>query len=487
MGGNYSKGMFNQLQEAILAVEKITTEIAMLKTSHREEIETLKETINKQSVQIEALKAENQKLKDMINKNSANSGKPPSTDGFKKIPNSREKSERKIGGQVGHKANVAKLYENPTVVIDHKQTQCTCGGKINYSGEYKAKQHVDIKIKVNIIEHRAYKGVCECCGKKEENALPLNDIITYGENLKAFTSMLSSEGLVSLNRIQSMLYELTGGVLKISEGTIVKWNEKLSENLLGFTENLKDKLLTSPVLNKDETGIRINNKLCWLHVLSNNKDTLYFTDEKRGTEADKKIGILPIYSGTLVHDHLKGLYSFNCTHGECNAHILRYLKSAVENKKRDWAKKMIEFLVEANNHVKQCKASGDTMLDEAKITEYSNRYDAILESGREEFLKSERKDYNGEDMKLLRRMAKFKANHLLFLTDFKVPFDNNQAERDLRMIKSKAKVSGCFRGENGGAAFATIKSYTSTLRKNMCNIFEGLKSAFLGDPIFDQG
>ena len=485
MGGNYSKGMFKQLQEAILTVEKMSVEITMLKTSHRKEIEELKETINKQSAQIEALKAENQKLKDMINKNSANSDKPPSTDGFKKIPNSREKSEKKIGGQIGHKGHVPKLYANPTVIINHQQTQCACGGKINYSGEYKAKQQVDLELKVNIIEHRGHLGVCNCCGKKTENVLPLNGTVTYGENLKAFASMLSCEGLVSLNRIQSMLYELTGGVLAISEGTIAKWNEQLSDNLAGFIENLKNKALASPVLNKDETGIRINNKLCWLHVLSNKTHTLYFTDEKRGTEADKKIGILPVYSGTLVHDHLKGLYSFNCTHAECNAHILRYLKSAAENKKRDWANKMIELLVEANNLVKERKASGDTMLDETKITEYSSRYDTILKDGRDEFFQSESKDYNGEDMKLLRRMAKFKTNHLLFLTDFQVPFDNNQAERDLRMIKSKAKVSGCFRGENGGAVFANIKSYTSTLRKNMCNIFVGLKRAFLGEPAFD--
>jgi len=491
MGGNYSKDMFKQLSETILRVDKLSAEIAMLKTAHRKEIETLKQTINIQAAQIGVLKAENQKLKDIINKNSANSSKPPSTDGFKKIFNSREKSGKKVGGQPGHKGHIPKLYENPTQVIEYKQTECTCGGEINYSDDYKAKQQVDLKIKVNIIEHRSYEGVCSCCGKKNQNVLPVNDTITYGENLKAFASMLSSEGLVSINRTQSMIYELTGGIINLSEGTIAKWNEELSGKLSGFVENLKEKLLTTPLLNKDETGVRINGKLHWFHVLGNKEHTLYFADKKRGCEADEAIGILPIYSGVLVHDHLTGLYSFNCTHAECNAHILRYLKSAAEDKKRAWATKMIELLVEANNFVKECKASGAAAttlnLNEDKIDEYKRRYDKILESGRLEFLQSEEKDYNGEDMKLLRRLGKFKEEHLLFLSDLKVPFDNNQAERDLRMIKSKAKVSGCFRGENGGAVFAKIKSYTSTLRKNSFNIFDGLKKAFFGDPLFGEG
>ena len=183
-----------------------------------------------------------------------------------------------------------------------------------------------------------------------------------------------------------------------------------------------------------------------------------------------------------MHDHLKGLYRFTCAHAECNAHILRYLKSAVETKNRAWAVGMITFLTEAHNAVKAYKAGNIQVLDDAELAEYNARYDAILEQGWVQFLQCEQKDYNGEDMKLLRRLKEYKREHLRFLSDFQVPFDNNLAERDLRMIKSKTKVSGCFRGKAGGTVFATVKSYTSTLKKNSRNIFDGLKAAFLGAP-----
>jgi hypothetical protein len=163
------------------------------------------------------------------------------------------------------------------------------------------------------------------------------------------------------------------------------------------------------------------------------------------------------------------------------------LKSAAETKNRAWAVDMIEFLVEANNLVKVHKASNIPALGTELIAQYSARYDEILEQGFLEFLQGKEKDYNGDDMKLLRRLKEYKDEHLRFLSDFQVPFDNNLAERDLRMIKSKTKrtkvrVSGCFRGKEGGAVFANIKSYTSTLRKNSQNIFDGLKNAFLGAP-----
>jgi transposase len=417
-----------------------------------------------------------------INKDSSNSSKPPSQDGFSKICNSREKTGKKPGGQTGHPGHVPVLFENPTTIINHRQERCGCGGTVIYPEEYEVKQLVELEMRANITEHRAYKGVCESCKATIPNDMPLDDIITYGESVKAFVAMLSCEGLVSINRIKTMLYEMTGGTIALSEGTIAKWNKDLSGYLAPFIKEVKEKLLTQPVLHKDETGIRVDNSLQWLHGLSNETYTLYFSSKKRGNEADREIDILPAYSGVLVHDHLKGLYSFTCTHAECNAHILRYLKSAAETKNRAWPVLMIEFLTEAHNMVKEHKAKNIPALEEAVLVEYNARYDTILEQGWGEFLQSEQKDYNGEDMKLLRRLKEYKREHLRFLSDFQVPFDNNLAERDLRMIKSKTKVSGCFRGKAGGAVFATIKSYTSTLKKNSRNIFDGLKAVFLGVP-----
>jgi transposase-like protein len=341
---------------------------------------------------------------------------------------------------------------------------------------------VDIEIKACITEHRSYTGNCESCNALVSNELPVNNLITYGEALKAFVAMLSSEGIVSINRIKTMLFEVTNSIIDLSEGTIAKWNKDLSGCLAPFIVEIKEKLLVQSVLHKDETGVRVANSQHWLHVLSNAFYTLYFSHKKRGIQADKAIDILPVYSGTLMHDHWIGLYSFTCEHAECNAHILRYLKSAVETYKRAWAVAMIAFLVAAHNAVKEHKANNRMALDADALAEYQARYDEILEQGRLEFFQGEQQDYNGDDMKLLRRLKEYKPQHLRFLSDFQVPFDNNLAERDLRMIKSKTKVSGCFRGHEGGSVFATIKSYTSTLRKNSQNVFEELKNAFLGMP-----
>jgi len=477
---DYGRDIFKQLQETIQQVEKLTAEIREIKATHQMEIARLDAEIESLRKENTALKAENQKLKAIINKDSGNSSKPPSSDGFKKIYNSREKTDRAPGGQPGHQGIVPVLHENPSIIIEHKRERCACGGMVVYPETYQAKQKVELEMKALVTEHRSYIGVCESCNVKIKNDMPLNDIITYGETVKAFAAMLSCEGLVSINRIKKMLYEITNGAITVSEGTIAKWNKDLSGKLTVFIKEIKEKLLAQPVLHKDESGVRINNSLHWFHVLSSKTYTLYFTNKKRGNEADREIDILPAYSGVLVHDHLKGLYSFSCEHAECNAHILRYLKSAVENQKRTWAAAMIAFFVEANNMVKRYKANNNSFLDGAVISEYRSRYDEILGQGWLEFCQSEKKDYNGDDMKLYRRLKEYKREHLRFLSDFQVPFDNNLAERDLRMIKSKTKVSGCFRGKDGGSVFANIKSFTSTLRKNSRNIFDGLKAAFLG-------
>jgi len=482
LGTNYGRGLYKQLQETIEQVEKLTAEIRETKSVHKTEIAKLESKIENLTKENTALKAENQKLKAIINKDSGNSSKPPSSDGFRKIYNSREKTGKRPGGQPGHPGFVPVLHENPATVINHKRERCACGGTVVYPDVYRARQVVELEIKADITEHRSFTGVCGNCNATVKNDMPLNDIITYGESVKAFTAMLCNEGLVSINRIKTMLFEITGGAINLSEGTIAKWNKDLSVKLAPFIVEIKEKLLVQPVLHKDETGIRVDNSLQWFHVLCNGEYTLYFSNKKRGNEADREIDILPAYSGVLVHDHLKGLYGFTCGHSECNAHILRYLKAVAETYKRLWAVAMITFLINANNAVKEHKAGNITALDDAALAEYHTRYDGILEEGRVEFFQDGKADYNGEDMKLLRRLKEYKREHLRFLSDFQVPFDNNLAERDLRMIKSKTKVSGCFRGKEGGSVFANIKSYTSTLKKNSGNIFDGIKAAFSGRP-----
>jgi len=437
------------------------------------EIEKLKEIVLRQATEIERLKEENATLREILNKNSGNSSKPPSSDRFRKIQNSRASTGKKVGGQAGHKGHKPSFFENPAKIIEIKAKKCKCGGSYQYTNEaYARKQLVDIEIVTNVTEYREYTGICECCGSKSGNRAPINDSITYGSNIKSFANMLSVEGNVSINRISQIISEITRGLLKLSEGTLCKWNRDLSKLLVPTIQKIKEKLLVSPVLHKDETGIWADKELRWLHVLSNDKYSLYYADEKRGKSADIEASVLPAFKGVLVHDNWKSLYHFNCTHAECNAHILRYLKGAVEGKNRQWAQEMIEFLLKAKAAVEE------KCLNSAELLEFYRLYDEILENGRLEYLQREKSEYNGDDIKLLRRLKEYKAQHLLFLSDSNVPFDNNQAERDLRMIKAKTKISGCFRADDGGSVFASLKSYTTSLRKNGLNIFKGIIDAW---------
>jgi len=486
MMANESKKIFAQLTDALERIDRLEGIITRTEAERRQEREGYGKALAERDARIAVLEAENRRLRDIIEKNSGNSGKPPSSDGYKKIANSREKSGKPVGGQEGHKGHKPVLYDNPTEVIGHKGPCPHCGGEMVYGERYSAKQAIDIEVKIHIVEHRAYRGKCLCCGRESESGSPLNDIITYGDNLKAVAALLY-ENCVSFSRTKEMLSELTGGAIDISEGTLAKWAADLSAGISPAIDKIKDNLAVSAVLHKDETGIRVNGGLQWLHVLSNDRNTLYTGDRKRGNEADKAVDILPSYSGVLVHDHLKGLYDFSCKHAECNAHILRYLKWAVERHKRKWAQELIVLLVTANNAVKYAKERGAPFISGSETESFSNRYDKILDDGFKEFLDSEKQNYNGDDMKLLRRLRLYKREHLRFLYDFSVPFDNNLAERDLRMIKAKMKISGCFRGPSGPSVFAAIKSYTSTLRKNSLNVFSALKSAFAGNPLLSWG
>jgi len=497
---NYDRNIYTQLEETLEIVEKLRSELAEMKATHRREmylqnekhekaIKSLKATqsaetrelkgiIKEQATEITKLKEENAALKEIINKNSGNSSKPPSSDGFKKIYNSRKPTGKKVGGQAGHKGHQVKYFADPTKIIDKKAKKCRCGGRVDYSCEsYKRKQLADIEIKTNVIEYREHTGVCDCCGRSVANRSPLRDSITYGNRLKSFINMLSVEGNISINRIGQMITEITNGVLKLSEGTICKWNKDLSKLLAPSIQTIKEKLLVSPVLHKDETGVWVDTKLNWLHVLSNDRYTLYYSEPRRGKDADIEAGVLPAFKGVLVHDNLKSLYHFKCTHAECNAHILRYLKGVAEISSRRWSQMMIDFLLRAKT------AAKENNLTPHEIRQYQRQYDEILEYGSLEFLRDEQPDYHGEDMKLLRRLKEYKTQHLLFLSDRAVPFDNNQAERDLRMIKAKTKISGCFRSSDGDSVFATIKSYTSSLRKNSLNIFHALCAAWRANPV----
>jgi len=433
---NATKSISKHLETVLLELDNLKRRVSFLEQENLE------------------LRDENKRLKAMLDTNSSNSSKPPSTDGFQKIFNSREKTGRMPGGQKGHKGHFRDLYNNPTEIIEHKQKFCECGNEILYSEKFAAKQFVDVELKVNIIEHRAFKGKCPCCKKKHENELP------------------QTEGCVAVDRLNQFLHEVSNGKLNISNGTIINWLNEIAGKTKDEIAQYKKELLESAVNHKDETSLDVGTALWWLHVLSNKTTTLYHANPKRGREADEAMGVLSLFENVLVRDHFGALLNLPCEHQECNAHILRYLKAAKELRKREYAEQMISLLVTAH---RETLASGQkTKLPLERVAYYEKEYDRILDAGLIEC------QHHKEDKPLISRMKKFASAHLLFLSRAEVPFDNNLAERDLRMIKTKTKVSGCFRGDQGPHTFAAIKSVLSTARKRSQNLFQKTLSLLAG-------
>lgn len=428
-----------------------------------------------------------------IGRNSRNSSKPPSQDPnrARKIKAPGDVQKRKPGGQENHAGCTLEKTKTPDqieeLVIDMRTIPA---GKTYTANGYESRQVIDVKIKVHVTEYRAEVLVDEN-GKKYVARFPerITKAIQYGYGIKAKSVYLSMFQLVPLARIQQHFSDQMG--LALSKGSVSNFNQEASEQLDTFMVWAKQQLLVSPLNHADETGINVGGKKIWLHNLSNDKVTLYHPDEKRGTEAMDRMGILPLYTGRLCHDHWKPYYKYpNITHVLCNAHHLRELERVIEEDGHQWAKMLLKFLVELSKTV---NAAGGVLSDE-KITECTKSYREILAQGETECPQPPPKEpgKRGRVKKtfsrnLLERLRDFEADTLRFMTEEIVPFTNNQGENDLRMTKVQQKISGCFRSMDGAKIFCRVRSFLSTCRKNgvspavaLNELFQGKLPAFMG-------
>ena len=278
--------------------------------------------------------------------------------------------------------------------------------------------------------------------------------------------------------------------IKICPATIIRAEKECFQNLEEFENVVREKLLASPVIHCDETGMKIEGKRHWLHVASTDKCTCYFSHPKRGSEAIDAMGILPEFNGVAVHDGWKPYNVYDCDHALCNAHLQRELTGIEENYKQQWAKEMNELLTEMKKYTDECKEQVKE-LDFKQIKALEERFDAIVIKALEEnppSLNPEKQGKRGKNPKtkarnLLDRFIQHKEKIMRFLTDLKVPFENNQAERDIRMMKLQQKISGTFRTTKGAKAFCRIRAYISTIRKNRLPVLEGILAALKGAPL----
>ena len=430
------------------------------------------------------------------NLNSRNSSKPPSQDpnrdkGKKKDEKNKKiktrkgrATKRKPGAQPGHQGVTLEKSENPDEVEEIKiDLRSIPSGDYEDVG-YDSRQVFDVEIKMTVKEYQAQILENKKTGQQYVAVFPydVTKAVQYGAEVRAQAVYMSIFQMIPLARILDYFKEQAG--LLISKGSISNFKKAAYKKLeeIGFKSWVSAQLFASEVCHADETGINVNGKRIWLHVLGNEKFTLYHPDLKRGKEAMDRMGILEKYGGVLCHDHWKPYYKFtNCTHSLCNAHHLRELIRAHEQDGQRWAINMHDLLEEINQAVKN---SDYGLLLENEFKAYQKRYRKILTTGEKECPLSERipgqkgKLKQSKARNLLERLHDYENDTLRFMKEVSVPFTNNQGENDLRMTKVQQKISGCFRSMVGAEEFCLIRSYIVTARKHGMGASEALRILF---------
>lgn len=434
-------------------------------------------------------------LESQLAKNSRNSSKPPSSDGYNKPkPKSRRtKSGLPSGGQPGHKGTTLKAVEHPDETKVLELQSCPhCGYSLIHHAVtgHVRRQVFDIpQPTLQVKEYSAEVKDCPCCKSAVKADFPagVTQAVQYGPCLKASVVYLSHYQLLPYQRLQALLGDLFN--TPISQGTIDTILHRCHDQLESHEVAVKTQLTQSSVAHFDETGMRMDKDLHWMHVCSNEALTYYHFDKKRGTVAMDAMGILPEFKGHAVHDHWKPYYQYDCDHVLCNAHHLRELIHAHEQYGQGWASKLIDCLLDAKSEVEAAIDRGKRSLSDERLQYYQRRYSRVLREGRDTLpilgapkvkRRGRRKQHPAKN--LHDRLVKHKTEVLAYLYDFSIPFDNNLAERDLRMDKVKQKISGCFRSLKGAQVFARVRGYVSTSRKHSLNVFDAIMMAVKGQP-----
>ena len=446
--------------------------------------------------QIDTLQAELKDLRDRLGKDSHNSSKPPSSDGLAKKPASlRPRTGRKPGGQKGHPGKTLSLTDTPDEIVVHTPDQCACCGlplaeAAAEPGE--RRQVADLPpLRLFVTEHQSQRKTCGGCGAVTVGAFPdgVSQPAQYGPRVKALGVYLSCYQLLPYARIAGLFADLFGAPL--SPGTLFAAQQAGAKNLAAVLSDIKDDLQKAAVVHFDETGLRVKGRLHWLHSAGTANATYYAWHEKRGKDGLTKAGVLPDFEGVAVHDGWASYFHYGCRHALCNAHHLRELTALHEQEKQDWAASLRSLLVEIKNAVAKAREQGEKKLSCLLVCRFEARYRKLLSEGfaanpppqTPRRTKRGRVKQSPARNLLLRLQAGMKQT-LAFLYDFSVPFDNNLAERDVRMMKVKQKVSGGFRSSGGADAFCAVRSYISTLRKQGRSVLPALEAVFLGKPLY---
>ena len=438
-----------------------------------------------QNSKIEAQDKRIKKLEDQINKNSHNSSKPPSTDSpFKNKDKKDNKQKTGVKVKKKRKGTTLNQVSNPDKIVTCKVDFCThCQHDLSDVALKKVdkRQVTDIPpIKAYTTEYQGEIKECPHCHKTIKADFPegVTHKTQYGSGVQAIAIYLRNYQLIPVERTIELFRDLFK--ISLSEGTIVNITTRCANQLSGFMETVKQKLIKADIMHNDETGINIRGILHWLHTAGNKNYTYLSPHKRRGQIAFDDIGILPYFKGVSVHDFWKPYERYNCIHAYCNAHLIRELTFAHENLKQKWASKMIDLILAIKEKV---DLSEEKLIKGDSANAFTKRYDEIIKQGYKANPPPKKSGKRGRPKKgkalcLIERFDNHKVEILRFMNEENVPFSNNLAEQDLRMVKVRQKISGTFRNIDRVEDYCRIRSYISTIKKQKKDVFTALIDCF---------
>jgi len=448
--------------------------------------------------QVHVLTARLTELEARLNKDSHNSHQPPSSDGPAKRAKRRslrKRSGKKSGGQPGHVGVTRLLVDDPDVIVAHVPATCTgCGAGLATAVEVRRERRQVVEIpkpQPEVTEHQVVHKACPTCQTVTAGAFPdeVSQPVQFGPRAQAAAVYLQTYQLLPFERTVECMGDLFG--VYPSEGTLASAHQRAYTRLEPVEQAIGAALQRADVVHVDETGQRVAGRTAWVHVISTAWLTFYAHHAKRGRAAIDAIGLLRGCTGRRMHDAWAPYLSLTGAYALCNAHLLRELIGLHEDTGQTWLPKLIRLLVSMQGAVATAREAGQTELPAKQRAGYEAAYTRFVNEGRWANPPPKPTGKRGRPKQtpvrnLLDRLVKHRAAVLAFLHDFRVPFDNNQAERDLRMLKVKGKVSGGFRSPNGVDYFCRIRGYISTLRKQSYSVLDGLTRVFEGQPLMPR-
>lgn len=435
-------------------------------------------------------------LEGQQSKKSWNSSKPPSSDGLTHQTKSQRKaSGQKSGGRVGHEGHHLKLVEVPDEVRRYRPSQCAqCQQPLaEVEGDVAERRQVlELPpLRLVVTEHQVEAVRCPRCQHTSHGTFPVgvSAPAQYGTGVKALAVYLHQYQLVPLERTVELLEDLCGS--RLSEGSLTNWEQEAASRLEPTMERLAEGVIRNRLQHADETGIRVGGKLHWVHVNSTRFLTHLAWHKRRGRAALEAIGIWPQFRGRTMHDRWKSYDVYPCAHSVCAAHVIRELTFLSEHEQQEWAGQMKDLVLSMHAAAQQWQERGARCVPLGERDEWVAQYFELLSDGYAEQPSSlahasptpkRGRPKQSAAKNLLDDLLRRAEQVLAFLDDLSLPFTNNQAERDLRMVKVQQKIAGTFRSEGGATVFCRIRSYVSTMRKQGRPVFAALAAVFAGMP-----